>query len=233
MTQEEKYGNKYRTNRRILLRDNPACHWCGKPATEADHLIERDLGGSDEIENLVPSCKPCNSRRGAEYVNRKNINRMRTRDNAIMGATNIPPRPCIQCGKDFIPDWRNVKRGQGKHCSRECVHPSKNTYRYTLEWNCQVCGIPCTETCERQSHQAQEPTCPNTCADKTCKQQFNAINARNRYRAAQSADIRASKYPELKPHNAIVTTEVVNETANKPAEPFFVYEAVPDRKSVV
>ena len=51
-----------------LLQDKPLCHWCNKaPATEADHLIPYDLVGDDT--ELVPACKPCNSRRGAQYVN--------------------------------------------------------------------------------------------------------------------------------------------------------------------
>jgi hypothetical protein len=51
-----------------LLQDNPLCHWCNKaPATEADHLIPYDLVGDDT--ELVPACKPCNSRRGAQYIN--------------------------------------------------------------------------------------------------------------------------------------------------------------------
>ena len=47
------------------------CHWCGGVATECDHLIEHDAGGTDDLDNLVPSCKRCNTRRGALYVNKK------------------------------------------------------------------------------------------------------------------------------------------------------------------
>ncbi len=58
----------YKKNRAELLRDKPLCHWCKKrPGVEADHLIELDRGGSNDPENLVPSCKPCNARRGANY----------------------------------------------------------------------------------------------------------------------------------------------------------------------
>jgi 5-methylcytosine-specific restriction endonuclease McrA len=59
---------EFRRRRAELLQDNPLCHWCNKaPATEADHLIPYDLVGDDT--ELVPACKPCNSRRGAQYVN--------------------------------------------------------------------------------------------------------------------------------------------------------------------
>ena len=51
----------YLANRAALLADNPLCHWCKRaPATEADHLIEHDRGGTNDIDNLVPACKPCN-----------------------------------------------------------------------------------------------------------------------------------------------------------------------------
>ena len=60
-------SKEYRDNRTELLRDNPQCYICGKPATEADHLLEYDRGGTHEMHNLAPICKPCNSRRGQRY----------------------------------------------------------------------------------------------------------------------------------------------------------------------
>lgn len=39
------------------------CHWCGKRIRgkpHADHLIALAQGGSDDIGNVVPSCRPCN-----------------------------------------------------------------------------------------------------------------------------------------------------------------------------
>ena len=46
----------YLTARKQILAGNPACYWCGNPATEADHIIEHDRGGTDTTDNLVPSC---------------------------------------------------------------------------------------------------------------------------------------------------------------------------------
>ena len=60
----------YKANRKQLLAGNPPCYWCGAPASEADHLIEHDRGGTDDLTNLVPACKPCNGRRGAAYKNK-------------------------------------------------------------------------------------------------------------------------------------------------------------------
>lgn len=48
------------------------CHWCGKPATTADHWpIARANGGPDTLDNLVPACRPCNARRGAELYDER------------------------------------------------------------------------------------------------------------------------------------------------------------------
>ncbi len=41
------------------------CVYCPHPATTMDHVVPYILGGGAEPDNLVPACKPCNSRRGA------------------------------------------------------------------------------------------------------------------------------------------------------------------------
>ncbi|WP_370462981.1 HNH endonuclease [Nocardiopsis sp. FR26] len=56
-------GYRHRKLREIVLADSPPCHWCGDPATTADHLVPRSLGGSTTLDNYVPSCRPCNSSR--------------------------------------------------------------------------------------------------------------------------------------------------------------------------
>ena len=63
---------EFMRNRAIILEHEPTCHWCHKaPATEADHLIEVDRGGTDDLDNLVGSCKKCNATRGNRYLNQK------------------------------------------------------------------------------------------------------------------------------------------------------------------
>jgi 5-methylcytosine-specific restriction endonuclease McrA len=58
---------EFKKNRARLLADNPPCHWCGvNVATEADHVLSIVEGGSNNIENLVASCKSCNARRGQQ-----------------------------------------------------------------------------------------------------------------------------------------------------------------------
>ena len=56
----------YQANRSRILKGGPLCHWCGvAPATTADHLRAVSQGGTNDIENLVPACEPCNRLRGA------------------------------------------------------------------------------------------------------------------------------------------------------------------------
>jgi 5-methylcytosine-specific restriction endonuclease McrA len=48
----------------VLERDDHRCRWCGGLATEADHLVAKVLGGTDDLDNLVAACRPCNAKRG-------------------------------------------------------------------------------------------------------------------------------------------------------------------------
>ena len=49
----------------VLAAYGDTCHLCGKPgATTRDHLIPYSLGGTDELTNLRPAHRRCNSKRG-------------------------------------------------------------------------------------------------------------------------------------------------------------------------
>jgi 5-methylcytosine-specific restriction endonuclease McrA len=92
----------YLKARKQILAGNPACHWCGQPATEADHLIEHDRGGTDTPDNLVPSCKPCNSRRGQRYKQQRDATIKNRREIAVNNAktpfftaTDLPDRKSV------------------------------------------------------------------------------------------------------------------------------------------
>ena len=75
----KKYNTaEYKTNRRIVLEASGyTCHYCKGPANEADHIIPVSHGGGNEIDNLLPCCKSCNSTRKnktlmrLQYWNRK------------------------------------------------------------------------------------------------------------------------------------------------------------------
>ena len=56
----------------IYLRDALACVWCGLGVEEEpltlDHLKPCSKGGNNEADNLVSSCRRCNSSRGDREV---------------------------------------------------------------------------------------------------------------------------------------------------------------------
>lgn len=87
---KEHESPEYKRARKELLQGNPICHWCKRaPATEADHLIEVDAGGT-HLDGLVPSCKPCNAARGTRYLNRKRaIQQQRRNTNTNDPTTNL------------------------------------------------------------------------------------------------------------------------------------------------
>lgn len=71
-----RYPAEYWRNRKIVLVDDPLCVYCGAEATTVDHVIAPRKGGTHEVENLVPSCQPCNSSKKdtpvAEWWQREN-----------------------------------------------------------------------------------------------------------------------------------------------------------------
>jgi 5-methylcytosine-specific restriction endonuclease McrA len=56
----------------LILRDGPACVWCGHEPWRADltaeHLLPRARRGRTTAENLALACRRCNRRRGTQPV---------------------------------------------------------------------------------------------------------------------------------------------------------------------
>ena len=78
----------YRKNRAIILQGNPNCALCGRGgANTADHIIPYDAGGGHDIDNLRPAHLRCNSKAGAEYVNKKRAQQMQARNKAMQKQT--------------------------------------------------------------------------------------------------------------------------------------------------
>lgn len=71
------YDATYRRHRRIILVDNPRCTYCPAPATTVDHKQALSSGGDNSLDNLVPSCGPCNFSRGAKLGNARRYPRGR------------------------------------------------------------------------------------------------------------------------------------------------------------
>ena len=116
---------EYHKNRRLLLSDKPRCHWCQRrQATEADHLIEIDRGGSNALDNLVPACKQCNGRRGANYKAAKQRAKQAARPGAKQPARSQRAKP--KRNQNFLDQGLNLNQRSLYffHCSdliRSCV----------------------------------------------------------------------------------------------------------------
>ena len=93
--------------RQVLNEEQHICHWCGKKATQVDHLIEVDRDPSLALErtNLVASCQPCNSRRGNAYRAKKQALKRIEKDTPnelFFGSDKTPtPPPTIVTGKHY------------------------------------------------------------------------------------------------------------------------------------
>lgn len=57
------------TRRAVFARDEWTCQYCGKPAENVDHVIPRSRGGEHTWENVVASCRACNSRKENRLLN--------------------------------------------------------------------------------------------------------------------------------------------------------------------
>jgi hypothetical protein len=91
----------YARNRKSVLAGSPVCHWCQtSTADTADHLIEKDLGGDDSLENLVPACRSCNSKRGAIHRNRKAAAKTAARQKQLNGTNTRPAKKITQPKKE-------------------------------------------------------------------------------------------------------------------------------------
>lgn len=72
----KRLNNKSRRNnkshKRTLFDQSNKCHYCGKvleyEEATVDHFIPRAKGGSNDIENKVLSCGPCNVKKGSMIV---------------------------------------------------------------------------------------------------------------------------------------------------------------------
>jgi len=64
MSKQSSRGPAWEALRRAVLeRDNGICVYCGAEANEADHVIPKNQGGKDLLENLVAACKSCNAKK--------------------------------------------------------------------------------------------------------------------------------------------------------------------------
>jgi CRISPR/Cas system Type II protein with McrA/HNH and RuvC-like nuclease domain len=69
---------------KIYSKTKGKCYYCGLDLLTdlytVDHLTPKSKGGNDEIDNLVPSCRYCNSSKGT-----KTVEEFRTRKEIVLG----------------------------------------------------------------------------------------------------------------------------------------------------
>jgi len=58
------YQARISLNRRaVFARDDHRCQYCGASAENIDHVVPRSRGGMHVWDNVVASCRPCNTRK--------------------------------------------------------------------------------------------------------------------------------------------------------------------------
>ncbi|MEA2001809.1 MAG: HNH endonuclease [Actinomycetota bacterium] len=59
------YARRVPLNRRaVFMRDTNKCQYCNRPAENIDHVIPKAQGGTHTWENVVASCRRCNTKKG-------------------------------------------------------------------------------------------------------------------------------------------------------------------------
>src|SRR5690606_6721021 len=61
----EGYKGDWLKLRAQVLREEPFCRQCGRPATTVDHIIPKSQGGTDDRSNLQALCDTCRRRKDA------------------------------------------------------------------------------------------------------------------------------------------------------------------------
>ena len=59
------YARRVPLNRRaVFIRDGNQCQYCARTAENIDHVIPKAQGGAHTWENVVASCRRCNTKKG-------------------------------------------------------------------------------------------------------------------------------------------------------------------------
>ncbi len=76
-------STQWRKIRGVVFRTmGNACVKCGDTATEVDHIVELDAGGTDDLENLQPLCTSCHRAKTSAY-NSKRLTKKKSTDNGF------------------------------------------------------------------------------------------------------------------------------------------------------
>lgn len=94
------YQTRVALNRRaVFARDGHRCQYCGAAAENIDHVMPRSRGGPHSWDNVVASCRSCNSRKED-----------RTPHEAGLVLRTSPSQPrermwALMAGGSVRPDW--------------------------------------------------------------------------------------------------------------------------------
>jgi 5-methylcytosine-specific restriction endonuclease McrA len=66
------------SRRAIFMRDEHQCQYCGKHAENVDHVIPKVQGGKHRWDNVVASCRRCNTRKGGRTPQQAGLKLIRT-----------------------------------------------------------------------------------------------------------------------------------------------------------
>jgi hypothetical protein len=75
------------SKKKLFLRDNGLCAYCGKSANTVDHVLPRSQGGTTIWENTVASCLKCNHKKGSRTPKEANMKLLQ---------------------KPFVPSWYDI-----------------------------------------------------------------------------------------------------------------------------
>lgn len=70
------YGKEWRKIRDAVIASEPLCRTCTEKgrqrlATQVDHVIPKAKGGTDDVSNLRPLCRPCHDDKTQEDAGRR------------------------------------------------------------------------------------------------------------------------------------------------------------------
>jgi 5-methylcytosine-specific restriction endonuclease McrA len=94
------YQTRVALNRRaIFARDGHRCQYCGAGAENIDHVVPRSRGGPHAWDNVVASCRSCNSRKEDRLPHEAGL---------VLRTAPIQPRGrmwAVVAGGTVHPDW--------------------------------------------------------------------------------------------------------------------------------
>jgi len=94
------YQARIALNRRaVFARDGHRCQYCGAAAENIDHVVPRSRGGLHAWDNVVASCRSCNSRKEDRTPHEAGL---------VLRTTPVQPRErmwALIAGGSVRPDW--------------------------------------------------------------------------------------------------------------------------------